>query len=705
MVPAHQTTNGYALTRPLLLSGVRLLIFATTSLPLLGAAPLAGAPFTSLSEDEEPPIPPDSPTLWIYLAVADEIYLQVIKTSGEGSEKNHAAKVLRLLKRGKHWVLVTLLLGNVITNETLPIVLDRSLGGGWPAVLGSTVLIVIFGEIIPQSICVRHGLPIGAWMSPLVLILMYIMAPVAWPTAKLLDRLLGEDHGTTYKKAGLKTLVTLHKTLGAAGEQLNSDEVTIISAVLDLKAKPVGAIMTPMDQVFTMSADTILDQSMTDSILSAGYSRIPIHAPGNEQNFVGMLLVKILITYDPEDCQAVSDFALATLPETRSETSCLDILNFFQEGKSHMVLVSEYPGEDTGALGVVTLEDVIEELIGEEIIDESDVYVDVPRAIRRHMPAPQSRVPKGAIVTDPSSNIGDEQEDLIDLSEDQKSAHPALRRLATNDGSAAKANGNSNPTIRRTSSVASVTQRDGPKKSKDHAHNLGPSNLASRPRTTRYNTVKIKPGGGGLSDAASRAQASNFEPRRLSASAAPRGGVGEGLLNSAGLDAKDGVMAVQAGYGTMGETPPKSKGRDSAPGNINELSPNRTRESRDRTTSTEPRGRDSSQSSTVGSMRSLGSRSKSKRGVARSGSLSENVVHAGGIKKTVLETTSSSDDVDGSGGSGEASGAQGPGQTDGADDAEIERESSKPDSSAEGVQQSQKKKRRRKKRSGKKGEE
>ncbi len=71
----------------------------------------------------------------------DEIYLQVIKTSGEGSERKHAAKVLRLLKRGKHWVLVTLLLGNVITNETLPIVLDRSLGGGWPAVLGSTVLI------------------------------------------------------------------------------------------------------------------------------------------------------------------------------------------------------------------------------------------------------------------------------------------------------------------------------------------------------------------------------------------------------------------------------------------------------------------------------------------------------------------------------------------------------------------------------------
>jgi metal transporter CNNM len=74
----------------------------------------------------------------------DEINLEVIQSSGEGNEKAHAAKVLRLLKRGKHWVLVTLLLINVITNETLPIVLDRSLGGGWPAVVSSTVLIGMF---------------------------------------------------------------------------------------------------------------------------------------------------------------------------------------------------------------------------------------------------------------------------------------------------------------------------------------------------------------------------------------------------------------------------------------------------------------------------------------------------------------------------------------------------------------------------------
>jgi metal transporter CNNM len=204
---------------------------------------------------------------------------------------------------------------------------------------------------------------------------MYIMSPIAWPTAKLLDYLLGQDHGTVYKKAGLKTLVTLHMSLGKSpGERLNEDEVTIITAVLDLKAKSVSTIMTLIEDVFTMSSDTVLDVKMVDKILAAGYSRIPIHAPGNSMDFIGMLLVKVLITYDPEDAKKVCDLALATLPETKPETSCLDVINFFQEGHSHMLVVSNSPGEKDGALGVVTLEDVIEELIGEYVTPHHSSY-------------------------------------------------------------------------------------------------------------------------------------------------------------------------------------------------------------------------------------------------------------------------------------------------------------------------------------------
>lgn len=500
-------------------------------------------------------------------------------------------------------------------------------------------------------------------MSPLVLILMYILAPVAWPTAKLLDYLLGEDHGTTYKKAGLKTLVTLHKSLGAAGEQLNQDEVTIISAVLDLKAKPVGNIMTPMADVFTMSADTVLDEATMEVILSAGYSRIPIYAPDNEQNFVGMLLVKILITYDPEDCKRVRDFALATLPETRAETSCLDIVNFFQEGKSHMVLVSEFPGEDHGALGVVTLEDVIEELIGEEIIDESDVYIDVHKAIRRLNPAPKSRVPKGEVVTDPDDTIADGEENLIDVERDPKDdPHTAMKWNATLDVLPAKVNGTNQDTaispavrhvFRRSSSIANISDKEGGSKPRqmnpemrEHLKHLGPSNLASRPRTTRYNTVKIKPGAESLVDGLK--DGAPETPR--AGSVAAQGGVGAGLLNSAGKDAKDGVLAVQIGYGTIptGSPPTPKKTRKSSliTKASEEVRQARLGADEDGKLVSKSRSRVNSHS-TVGSMNGRNSPSPpSKRGTARSGSITENIIEAGGIRKTVLEMTSSSDDLD-----------------------------------------------------------
>lgn len=79
--------------------------------------------------------------LTIALMGQDEIYLQVISLDSEEPQRRNAKRVFDLLKKGKHWVLVTLLLSNVIVNETLPVVLDRCFGGGVAAVVGSTVLI------------------------------------------------------------------------------------------------------------------------------------------------------------------------------------------------------------------------------------------------------------------------------------------------------------------------------------------------------------------------------------------------------------------------------------------------------------------------------------------------------------------------------------------------------------------------------------
>lgn len=442
------------------------------------------------------------------------------------------------------------------------------------------------------------------------------MYPVAYPIALLLDKLLGEDHGTLYKKSGLKTLVTLHKTLGPSpSERLNQDEVTIITAVLDLKEKPVESIMTPIENVFTMSADTVLDEPTTDAILRAGYSRIPIHQPGEPFNFIGMLLVKILITYDPEDCMKVSEFSLATLPETARDTSCLDIVNFFQEGKSHMVLVSEHPGENYGALGVVTLEDVIEELIGEEIVDESDVYIDVHKAIRRLNPSPlfvrrsissavhaparnahsiaqAASTAAGIAGIDPSKGVVK----AIDKGEvhivEGDCVDPHAKTLPNgqiNIGAAI------NPEVLQ------------------HLKHLGPSNLASNPRQTSSKTVKIKAG----------------------ANAAPSATIGQ-ILDHASTTQSD-----PRGYGAVGSTPAlidiahESDGTDdrnlirrrsiqSSPG----VSPHRT----------------GSYSDDHGF---LSPDLQPVKKVARSGSLVESIRrNKNGVPKTVIETTSSEDNED-----------------------------------------------------------
>ncbi|KAH6617823.1 hypothetical protein B0J18DRAFT_262345 [Chaetomium sp. MPI-SDFR-AT-0129] len=606
--------------------------------------------------------------LTIALMGQDGIYLQVMAGDPSEPQQKNARRVYELLKKGKHWVLVTLLLANVIVNETLPVVLDRCLGGGVAAVVGSTFLIVIFGEVLPQSVCVRYGLQIGGYMSKPVLAMMYLMAPIAWPTAKLLDWLLGEDQGTVYKKSGLKTLVTLHKSLGDVSQRLNQDEVTIISAVLDLKEKPVANVMTPMDDVFVMDEDTVLDEPTMDMILSAGYSRVPIHETGNPTNFVGMLLVKILITYDPEDAKLVRDFPLATLPETRPETSCLDIVNFFQEGKSHMVLVSSYPGEDHGALGVVTLEDVIEELIGEEIIDESDVYIDVHKAIRRLTPAPKAKVQR-RLSEDPSTRYSDSVSDSailnvpkLDqptgatgtdsplLSSSPKTATLMMRRSSAGlDGQSVK---------------TTVPVRANFQDIKQHLKHLGPSNPATNPNKTRSTTVKIKPGSGAHVRSGSATEPTTEEVL------AEEGDETTSLLKSQ-MTGKDGVQALRQTYGstspsiTVQIVPPRtdtpadtgSEGVDKStqtpiqPSLLDQEieessqphlwqsrgqpSPPLPRQPRSNSSAESGAGEDNTRTDTI---LSLG------RPYVRSGSITENIVESRGVRKVVLETTSSAED-------------------------------------------------------------
>ena len=273
-------------------------------------------------------------------------------------------------------------------------------------------------------------------------------------------------------------------------------------------------------------------------------------------------------------------------------------------------------------------------------------------------PAPRSRVPKGEVITEPDDTIPDGKENLINEEEDRDDPHLVMRRTFTTGGLHNKpsignldgdASSKRTSVLRRSSSIHNTSDREKvPKKSistdmREHLKHLGPSNLASRPRTTRYNTVKIKPGAPSLAEG----------PRRLPymsetshTGTAAQGGVGAGLLNSAGIDAKDGVLALQAGYGSIS---PSSSYRNPKRDNL---------ASHAEETPQSPRHSRNNSRSTIGSIRSISPHFASNRPPARSGSITENIVDAGGFKKTVLELTSSSDDVDGSRGTPSQSNGQ-----------------------------------------------
>lgn len=304
----------------------------------------------------------------------DELHLSVLATSSEEkTERANAQIVLNLLQRGRHWVLVVLLLSNVIINESLPIFLDSAIGGGLLAIVISTTAIVVFGEVIPQAVCARHGLAIGARCAPFVFLMMNLFAPVAYPIAKILDRTLGVHDAHTYKKAELKSFLQFHRN---GQEPLRDDEIGILNGVLELSNKNVETIMTPICDVVMLSSDTILDHSTIDAILASGYSRFPVYKPGNPLAFEGLLLIKKLLMYDPAQGLPVSHFPLSILPEALPSINCFQALDYFQTGRAHLLLISRTPGSSGGGIGIITLEDVIEEIISEEIVDETDLYED-----------------------------------------------------------------------------------------------------------------------------------------------------------------------------------------------------------------------------------------------------------------------------------------------------------------------------------------
>ncbi|XP_065152703.1 metal transporter CNNM2a [Paramisgurnus dabryanus] len=312
------------------------------------------------------------------LMALDPMELRIVQNCGTEKEKNYAKKIEPVRSQG-NYLLCSLLLGNVLVNTTLTILLDDIAGSGLIAVVVSTIGIVIFGEIVPQAICSRHGLAVGANTIFLTKFFMILTFPASYPVSKLLDHVLGQEIGTVYNREKLLEMLRVTDPYN----DLVKEELNIIQGALELRTKTVEDVMTPLRDCFMIAGDAILDFNTMSEIMESGYTRIPVYE-GEKCHIVDLLFVKDLAFVDPDDCtplKTITKFYSHPLHFVFNDTKLDAMLEEFKKGKSHLAIVQRVNNEGEGdpfyeVLGIVTLEDVIEEIIKSEILDETDLYTD-----------------------------------------------------------------------------------------------------------------------------------------------------------------------------------------------------------------------------------------------------------------------------------------------------------------------------------------
>ena len=307
----------------------------------------------------------------------DKTGLEVLMESDDSKTASYARKIYPIRLKG-NLLLCTLLLGNTAANS-LGSILIADLFGGVVGAVVSTIVILIFGEIAPQAVCSRYALFIGSHAVPIVKVIICIFYPVAKPLAMTLDYALGDELAMTYSSKELIKLLQIH----VDQNMLDHDTANTMTGALNYKNLPVRDVMTPLNNVYMLKMDDKLNFETIAKIFKAGYSRIPVYEV-SPNNVVGLLFVKDLIFIDPEDETAVADFieifgrgVHVVWPDDKLG----DVLVELKRGRSHMALVRDV--QDDGntdpfykTLGIITLEDIIEEILGQEIVDETDAFVD-----------------------------------------------------------------------------------------------------------------------------------------------------------------------------------------------------------------------------------------------------------------------------------------------------------------------------------------
>jgi CBS domain containing-hemolysin-like protein len=273
-------------------------------------------------------------------------------------------------------VLLLVLICQLVSATLVGIVASHLFGalGVFLAIVFEVVVIFVFFEAVPKNWAVQNSERAALLSAPIVSSLIRF-PPIRWLSSLLIglaNRIIraGDDDGEGIPRSYI-TDSELKAMADVAHEEkvIEHEERTFIHSIIDFGDTVVREVMVPRPDMVTVESDVTVAQAL-EKALAAGYSRIPVEGDGNIDDIVGIAYAKDLVRAERvgKANQLVSDSMRPAkfVPEAKEVSN---LLREMQEEKFHMAIVVDEYG---GTAGLITLEDLLEELVG-EIVDEFDV--------------------------------------------------------------------------------------------------------------------------------------------------------------------------------------------------------------------------------------------------------------------------------------------------------------------------------------------
>ena len=281
-----------------------------------------------------------------------------------------AARVLAMSEQYDK-LLSTILIGNNIVNIAAAsigtIIFTKMLGeerGATVSTMVLTIVVLIFGEVTPKSLAKEMPETIATAVAPVLSLLMLVLTPLTWLFSqwkRLLSHFVHSSESDTITEGELMTMVSEAESDG----ELTDRESELIRSAIEFDDVEVEEILTPRVDVVAVADDISLEE-LAQTFAESGYSRLPVYH-GTIDNIIGVVHEKDFYIARLKKATKIEDLVAPTLYTTGS-TQISQLLRTLREQHHHMaVVVDEYGGTE----GIITLEDILEELVG-EIWDEHD---------------------------------------------------------------------------------------------------------------------------------------------------------------------------------------------------------------------------------------------------------------------------------------------------------------------------------------------